>query len=293
MNKHLTLSDWLSENLWRLADSGLLTGTNLRVLVALCGHADKRSHEAYPGQGRLADLTGLQRRQVRDALADMKAAGWIVEVGTAPRSAAGRPTVRWRITLPGMDPPVSSEGDIGSRIGRNIGRNIGSRIGSPVCHEPEPEPELESPFIFSRTYMPDADAGREITGADTQTDPTPGIGQVDSAPVDRQRVDEAVVLAVALEQQHTTAQIGPALAKSLQGEYRARVRDTLQQWRNAPAPLLAEWSYAVRQYERGRGPSPHSSPLRARMDATDLQPDTPAGPNPVALLLEHTTVRSA
>jgi len=55
-----------------------LTNRELRVMLVLLSHADADTHsDARPGQERIAKMTGLSVRKVRDAVARLRAAGLI------------------------------------------------------------------------------------------------------------------------------------------------------------------------------------------------------------------------
>jgi hypothetical protein len=122
----------------------------LRVLIALAEHADPEGHGARPSQVTLAEVLGLDRRTVRNALHALELQDRIRATGKAvPRQHGTVYSVRlgtlWEADGLGVNsgvdcPPetASAEPLSGVHSGGGLGR------GTQACsarHKPEPEPE--------------------------------------------------------------------------------------------------------------------------------------------------------
>ncbi len=78
-------------------------GLQRTVLNAIATHADNYTLEAYPGIDRLADETGLSRRQVSRQIAANRDAGWL---WIDPDSGSGSTPNHYRLTIPRHDTHV-------------------------------------------------------------------------------------------------------------------------------------------------------------------------------------------
>jgi hypothetical protein len=109
-----------------------------RVLMALAEHADEHGRGACPSQRALAEMLGLDRRTVRNALAVLVERGSIVKVADAIPRVRGD---TYDIVLPALnsdgESPPKTEGTRAGNSGGELGR--GTRTGI-ARHEPEPDP---------------------------------------------------------------------------------------------------------------------------------------------------------
>ena len=71
------------------------------VLLALVSHDRPHGKGIYPSHARLAQLTGLGRRTVIDAIARLRASGWVSQEQTRHRRGQ-QSTNRYRVHQPGQ-----------------------------------------------------------------------------------------------------------------------------------------------------------------------------------------------
>lgn len=158
-----------------------LPGSALRVALVVADHMNRKTGDAWPGQGRIAELCGLSRTGVRKAISMLEERGHLlVEAGRGRRLTS---RYRWKLDNQETarndhtsDPFSEENGNQSDPLsktekGHSCAKKGHSCIekGHPSCHKPTEEPieeptEVDTPII-PQSFFEDF--------SDAETDPPP------------------------------------------------------------------------------------------------------------------------
>jgi hypothetical protein len=130
-----------AEEVRKVLDHSRARGAARMLLVVLAEHTNGRRGDgvAWPSIGRLAEETGLSRRSVFRALAELEALG---EITVVVRGGGRRGSNRYRLTLPRGDRTSPGDAVSSGVTSRHLGGDTASPRGVTSWHpEPEVEPE--------------------------------------------------------------------------------------------------------------------------------------------------------